>query len=112
MVDSGKDFGALTDVLKGTSAIMYSANLKAPAEAIKKFRGKNEKPALKGAYIDTAVFLGDNQLDALIQLKTKEEMVADIIAMLQSPAQNVISALQSAGGTLAGIVKTLSEKEN
>jgi large subunit ribosomal protein L10 len=111
MQNSSKDFGDLTTVLKGSSAIMVSENLKAPAQAIKKFRGaKGTTPKLKGAYIDSAVFIGDNQLDVLTNLKSKEDLVADVIALLQSPVKNVISSLQSGGSNLSGILKTLSEK--
>jgi len=87
--------------------------MKAPAKAIKDFRKGTKgdpKPYLKGALIDTDAFIGDDQLDALIALKTKNELIGEIIGLLQSPAQNVISALQSGGNKLAGIVKTLSEK--
>jgi large subunit ribosomal protein L10 len=112
MEQSDKDFGELSSILKGSSAIMVSENQKAPAQAIKKFRGKGAKPELKGAFIDSAVFIGDDQLEALTQLKSKEELVADIIALLESPIKQVISGLQSSGNTLSGILKTLSEKEN
>jgi len=107
---SGRDFGALTDTLKGNSALMFCEDMKAPAKAIKEFRKKDSIPALKGACIDTDVFIGDNQLDALIALKSKNELIGEIIGLLQSPAQNVISALQSGGSTIAGVVKTLSER--
>jgi large subunit ribosomal protein L10 len=107
---SGRDFGALVDTLKGNSALMFCEDMKAPAKAIKEFRKKDTIPALKGACIDADVFIGDNQLDALISLKSKNELIGDIIYMLQSPAQNVISALQSGGSTIAGVVKTLSER--
>lgn len=110
MRNSGKDFGELEGTLKGTSALLFSENMKAPAQAILKFRKKGDKPALKGAYIDSAIFIGDNQLEALTQLKSKEELIGDVIGLLQSPIQSVVSALQSGGGTIAGIVKTLSEK--
>ncbi|MDP2175747.1 MAG: 50S ribosomal protein L10 [Bacteroidota bacterium] len=110
MRNSGKDFGELEGTLKGTSALLFSENMKAPAQAILKFRKKGDKPALKGAYIDSAIFIGDNQLVALTQLKSKEELIGDVIGLLQSPIQSVVSALQSGGGTIAGIVKTLSEK--
>lgn len=110
MQNSGKEFGELETALKGTSALLFSENLKAPAQAILKFRKKGTKPSLKGAYIDSAVFIGDNQLDALSNLKSKEDLLGEIVGLLQSPARNVISALQSGGGKLAGIVKTLSEK--
>jgi len=107
---SGRDFGGLVDTLKGNSAIMFSEDMKAPAKAIKEFRKKDTIPALKGACIDSDVFIGDNQLEALIALKSKNELIGEIIGLLQSPAQNVISALQSGGNTLAGVVKTLSER--
>jgi large subunit ribosomal protein L10 len=107
---SGRDFGTLTDTLKGNSAIMFCEDMKAPAKAIKEFRKKGTIPTLKGACIDTDVFIGDNQLEALIALKSKNELIGEIIGLLQSPAQNVISALQSGGSTIAGVVKTLSER--
>lgn len=110
MRDSGKEFGELEGTLKGTSALLFSENMKAPAQAILKFRKKGTKPALKGAYIDSAVYLGDDQLLALSTLKSKEDLIGEIVGLLQSPARNVISALQSGGGKLAGIVKTLSER--
>jgi large subunit ribosomal protein L10 len=107
---SGRDFGALVDTLKGNTAIMFSEDMKAPAKAIKEFRKKTTIPALKGACIDQDVFIGDNQLEALITLKSKNDLIGEIIGLLQSPAQNVISALQSGGNTIAGVVKTLSER--
>jgi large subunit ribosomal protein L10 len=111
MQDSGKDFGDFMDLLKGTSCILMSENQKAPAKAIKKFRDKGEIPLLKGAWIDSSVFIGDNQLDALTNLKSKEDLIGEVIGLLQSPAKNVISALQSnAGQKLAGLVKALAEK--
>jgi len=107
---SGRDFGALVDTLKGNTAIMFCEDMKAPAKAIKEFRKKDTIPALKGACIDQDVFIGDNQLEALITLKSKNDLIGEIIGLLQSPAQNVISALQSGGNTIAGVVKTLSER--
>ncbi|MEO8087347.1 MAG: 50S ribosomal protein L10 [Bacteroidota bacterium] len=97
--------------LKGTSAILFSEASNAPAKLIKEFRKSgNKKPLLKGAFVDMSVFIGDDQLDTLASLKSKNELVGDIIGLLQSPARNVISALQSSGGKLAGIIKTLSER--
>jgi len=104
------DYSEMYDVLKGSSSIMFSKAANAPAKLIKQLRKQGDKPVLKAAYIDSAVFIGDNQLDALVNLKSKEELVADIIALLQSPAKNVISGLQSGGNKLAGIVKTLQER--
>jgi len=112
MRDSGKDFSELEVALKGTSALLFSENIKAPAQAILKFRKKGTKPALRGAYVDSAVFIGDNQLEALSNLKSKQDLIGDIVGFLQSPARNVVSALQSGGGKIAGIVKTLSERNN
>jgi large subunit ribosomal protein L10 len=99
-------------VLKGFSGIIFSKESgKLPAEVLKEFRGKaGKKPLLKAASIDSCIYIGDENLDALTKLKSKEELVGDIIALLQSPAKNVISALKSAPNTLAGILKTLSEK--
>jgi large subunit ribosomal protein L10 len=106
-----KDFGELPGVLKGNTSLMMSETGNAPAKVIKEFRKKSEKPLLKGAFIEEAIFVGDDKLDALVSIKSKEEVIGDIIGLLQSPAKNVISALKSGGGTLAGILKTLSEKE-
>lgn len=105
--NTGKDYGKLADVLKGSSSIMFSEDFKAPAKIIKEFK----IPSLKAAYVENEVFIGDSQLEVLLALKTKDELVGDIIGLLQSPARNVISALQSSGGKLAGLVKTLSEKK-
>ncbi len=111
MEASDKDFGELPSILKGNTSLMYAEVGNAPAKLIKEFRKKSEKPVLKGAYIDAAVFIGDNQLDALSSIKSKDEVIGEIITLLQSPAKNVISALKSGGGKLAGIIKTLSEKQ-
>jgi len=108
--NSDKNFGALVDTLKGNTALLFSQDSKTPAKIIKAFRKDKEKPSLKGAYIDSDIFIGDDQLDALIKLKSKNELIGEVIGLLQSPAQNVVSALQSSGGKLAGIVKTLSER--
>ena len=104
MEASAGDFSEMFDVLKGSSSILFSKSANAPAKLIKQLRKSGDKPVLKAAYIDSAIFIGDNQLDALVNLKSKEELVADIIALLQSPAKNVISGLQSGGNKLAGIV--------
>ena len=110
MEASDKDFGELPEVLKGNTSLMFAEVGNAPAKLIQNFRRKSDKPLLKGAYIATAVYVGDDKLDALVNIKSKEEVIADIIALLQSPAKNVISGLKSGGGKLAGILKTLSEK--
>ena len=110
MSASTNDYGDLPSILKGNTSILISENGNAPAKIIKEFRKKSDKPLLKGAFIHQAVFIGDNQLDSLIALKSKEEVIGEIIGLLQSPAKNVVSALKSSGGKLAGILKTLSEK--
>jgi large subunit ribosomal protein L10 len=109
---SGKDFEPFYITLKGNTSLMISEAGNAPAKLIKEFRKKSDRPILKGAYVDDSFYIGDDQLDALVNLKSKEELIGDIIMLLQSPAKNVISALQSAPQTIAGIVKTLSEREN
>lgn len=99
------------DVLKGNTSIMFSEVGNAPAKLIKEFRKKKDRPILKGAYIEEAIYIGDNQIEALTQIKSKEELIGDIIMLLQSPAKNVVSALKSGGNTISGLVKALSEKE-
>jgi len=89
---------------------MFSTVGNAPAKIIKDFRKKSDKPFLKGAFIEESIYVGDENLDALVAIKSKEELLGDIVSLLQSPAKNVISALKSSGGIIAGIVKTLSEK--
>ncbi len=111
MESSDKDFGELTEILKGNTSLMFSETGNAPAKVIKEFRRKSDKPVLKGAYIQESIYVGDNQLDNLVDLKSKDELVGEIIGLLQSPAKNVISALKSGGNTIAGLVKTLSERE-
>ena len=102
----------LLPVLEGNSAVMFAEGPAVPAKLIKKYhKAGNEKPILKGAYVQECAFVGADKLDELVAIKSKEDLIGDIITLLQSPARNVISALQSAGGTLAGVVKTLSEKE-
>ena len=110
MEASDKEFGELPEVLKGNTSLMLSETGNAPAKLIKNFRKKSDRPVLKGAFIEEAVYVGDENLDALVNIKSKEEVIGDIIGLLQSPAKNVISGLKSGGGKLAGILKTLSEK--
>ena len=111
MEASDKDFGDLPTTLAGNTSIMFSETGNGPAKVIKEFRKKSEKPVLKGAFIESAIFVGDENLETLVNIKSKEEVIGDIIGLLQSPAKNVVSALKSSGGKLAGILKTLSEKE-
>lgn len=109
---SNVNWGELTDTLKGTTALLFATDPKAPAKAIKSFRKAGDRPLLKGAYIDSSVFIGDDKLDMLVDLKSREDLIGEIIGLLQSPINNVMGALQSGTNNLAGILKTLSEKEN
>lgn len=104
------DYDDLYVALKGNTSVFFAEAGNAPAKLIKEFRKKSEKPLLKGAFIEQAIYIGDENLDFLTSIKSKEELIGDLIALLQSPAKNVVSALQSSGGKIAGIVKTLSER--
>ena len=109
---SEKDYSELYDLLHGETTLMLSNVGNAPAKLIKKFRDKNDTiPMLKGAYVEETVYVGEASLDALANIKSKNELIADIVAVLQSPAKNVVSALQSGGNKLHGILETLSNKE-
>ena len=110
MTSSEKEFGELDQVLKGNTALMFSEIGNAPAKLIKEFRKKVEKPLLKGASVEDAIYIGDDQLSFLADLKSKEELIGDVITILQSPAKNVISALKASGSTISGVLKVLSEK--
>lgn len=107
----GKDYSELFTTLKGSTAVMFSESSSEPAKLIKEFRAQgNDKPVLKAAFVEESAYVGHDQLDALAAIKSKNELIGDLIALLQSPAKNVISALQSGGNKLSGIVKTLSER--
>ena len=110
MNESVNDFGELKDLLNGNTTVMLSSIGNSPAKVIKKFRKDGDKPILKGAFVDEAIYIGDEHIEALFNLKSKEEVIGEIITLLQSPAKNVISALKSSSGKIAGLVKTLSEK--
>jgi len=107
-----KDFDDLYDVLKGNTAMMFSDTGNVPARLIKDYtkKFKTDRPALKGAYVEEMCYVGADNLEFLSNIKSKDELIGDIIGLLQSPAKNVISALQSGGNTIAGLVKTLSER--
>ena len=105
------NFEELFQVLKGTTSIMFTQSGNTPAKLIKEFRKQHDKPVLKGAYVQESVYIGDNMLEALISVKTKQELIGDIIMLLQSPAKNVISALQSGGNKIHGVLETLSKRE-
>tara|TARA_B100000900_G_scaffold416135_2_gene449388 strand:- start:41289 stop:41804 length:516 start_codon:yes stop_codon:yes gene_type:complete len=108
MEASEKDFGELKSVLKGNTSLMISEAGNAPAKLIKDFRKKSDKPLLKGAYIEETIYIGDDQIDYLESIKSKEELIGDVISILQSPAKNLILALESGKSNLSGILKTLS----
>jgi len=105
------EYEELYDTLVGNTTIMFSNTGNAPAKLIKEFRKNGEKPLLKSAYVEQSTYIGDEQVETLSTIKSKEELIGDVIALLQSPAKNVISALQSSGNILSGLVKTLSERE-
>lgn len=108
---SNKSVEEIYAVLEGPTAVFFSQNSNDIAKLIKEFRKDNAKPELKAAYIDSDIFIGDDQLDALVKLKSKNELLGDIIGLLQSPAKNVISALQSnAGPKIASLLKSMEEK--
>lgn len=104
------EFEGLYDVLKGNTSVMFTETGNAPAKMIKEIRKTNEKPILKGAYVEEGIYVGDDQIDVLSSIKSKEEVIGDIIGLLQSPIKNVLGALQSAPNTIGGLVKTLQEK--
>jgi len=106
-----KDFSQLYTVLAGPTSIMYSDTGNAPAKIIKEFRKKHDKPVLKAAYIEESIYIGDENLSTLCDIKSKDELIGEVIALLQSPVKNVVSALQSGKHTIAGLVKTLAERE-
>ena len=110
MQQMDKEYNDLFDVLKGQTAVLLCETGNAPAKLIKNFRQKNDRPILKGAYIEECCYVGDNMIDTLCNIKSKNDLIADIIALLQSPMKNIISGLQSGGHKLSGILETLSEK--
>lgn len=110
MERSNKDFSPLYEVLKGHTSLMFGDTGNAPAKLIKEFRKESDRPILKGAYVEETTYTGDDQLDALVNVKSKNELVADIIFMLKSPMSNVLGALQSGGNTIHGVLKTLGER--
>jgi large subunit ribosomal protein L10 len=110
MEQAETDYSEMFDVLKGATSIMFTETGNVPGKLIKEIRKSSEKPIVKAAYVEETVYIGDDQLDALATIKSKNELIADVISLLQSPAKNVISSLQSGGQTLTGVLQTLSEK--
>ena len=112
MEKTSSNYEPLHDTLKGSTSIMFCSVANDPAKLIKDFRKEgNEKPVLKAAYVEESVYIGHNQLDALANIKSKNEMIGEVIALLQSPAKNVISGLLSGKNKIAGIVKTLESRQ-
>ncbi len=110
MENSEKNSTELYDVLVNNTSVLFSNTGSVPAKLIKEFSKKNKKPVLKGAYVEQCAYIGADQLEALINVKSKEELLGGIIATLQSPIKNVMSALQSGGQTIVGVLKTLEER--
>lgn len=110
MDNMGVDFSEIYPTFKGQTSIMLSFVNNAPAKLIKEFRAKNDKPVLKSAFVEEEFYVGDENLESLVAIKSKNELIADVMASLMAPAQNVINALQSSGNTLTGVLKTLEEK--
>ncbi len=108
--DEGRGYEGLYEHLSGPTAVLFTEVGNSPAKVIKEFRKENSRPILKAAYIDTSIYVGDDQIDSLANLKSKEDLIGDIISLLQSPAKNVVSALKSGGNTLSGLVKALEER--
>ena len=106
----GTDFSELYEVLSGQTALLFGNVGNAPAKILKEFRKKSDMPTLKAAYVEESTYLGDNQIDALTAIKSKDELIAELIALLQSPMKNVVGALNSGGNTVSGLVKALQER--
>ncbi len=108
---SDKNAEELYGVLKGNTSVMFTEVGNAPAKLIKEFRRKHKRPLLKGAYVEESAYLGEEQLNALIAVKSKNELIADVVALLKSPMQTLLSQLQSGGNTIHGVLETLKERE-
>ena len=108
---SNKNIEEIYDALKGNTSVMFTEEANVPAKLIKDFSKKHKKPVLKAAYVEESVYMGENQLDALIAVKSKNELIADVVALLQSPMKTVLGQLQSGGNIIHGVLKTLGEKE-
>lgn len=111
MENSGKDASGLYEILNGNTSVMFSETGNAPAKLFKDFKKGHKNAAFKGAFVEESVYVGEDQLDSLITVKTRLELIADVVALLQSPVKTVISQLQSGGNILHGVLKTLGEKE-
>ncbi|MDO8953041.1 MAG: 50S ribosomal protein L10 [Draconibacterium sp.] len=108
---SSKNVEEIYDALKGNTSVMFTADANVPAKLIKDFSKRHKKPVLKAAYVQESVYIGADQLDALIAVKSKNELIADVVALLQSPMKTVLGQLQSGGNIIHGVLKTLGERE-
>jgi large subunit ribosomal protein L10 len=108
---SNKNVEEIYDALKGNTSVMFTADANVPAKLIKDFSKRHKKPVLKAAYVQESVYIVADQLDALIAVKSKNELIADVVALLQSPMKTVLGQLQSGGNIIHGVLKTLGEKE-
>tara|TARA_B100000609_G_scaffold6334_1_gene4971 strand:+ start:159 stop:677 length:519 start_codon:yes stop_codon:yes gene_type:complete len=111
MEDSGKEFGDLKTTLKGNTSVMFSEKGNIPAKLIKDFRKKFDKPILKGAFVEESIYIGDDKINVLADLKSKDEIIGEIITLLMSPINNVLLSLKSGSNKISGIIKKLSEKQ-
>jgi len=109
--NSQKEAEEIFDALKGNTTVMFSSNGNAPAKLIKDFAKKHKKPLLKAAYVEESIYMGADQLETLIAVKSKNELIADVVALLQSPMKTVLGQLQSGGNIIHGVLDTLKEKE-
>jgi large subunit ribosomal protein L10 len=112
MEKSEGDFNDLYDVLKDSTSIMFCETGNTPAKLIKELRKTMERPLIKAAFVEESIYIGDDQLEALSNIKSKDELLGDLLMLLQSPATSLVSALASSGNKMAGALKSLSEKEN
>ena len=111
MEDSGKEFGDLKTTLKGNTSVMFSEKGNIPAKLIKDFRKKFDKPILKGAFVEESIYIGDDKINVLADLKSKDELIGEIMTLLMSPINNVLLSLKSGSNKISGIIKKLSEKQ-
>ena len=109
--NSNKNAEELYDTLKGNTSVMFTENGNVPAKLIKEFKRKHKKPVLKAAFVEESVYVGENQLDALVAVKSKNELIADVVSLLKSPMQTLLSQLQAGGNIIHGVLETLKEKE-
>jgi len=108
---SNKNVEEIYDALKGNTSVMFTENANIPAKLIKDFSKRHKKPVLKAAYVQESVYMGADQLDALIAVKSKNELIADVVALLQSPMNTLLSQLKSGGNIIHGVLDTLKEKK-